>query len=406
MPVSFVVTPDLEASEWSLDSRRIPTSAHDVLRAASADARARPTNAVHQTSVTDEELHTIVPVSNGFVRTALTAYGRHLNLCVRPDDVWLAILTQLSFYVNAHPEDLRQYFVAHEGQKALTIELSKIPDYARMACQFSQMMHENLADSTLLEWIIPDFTTTTLKDRTICSAVMMATLKSYFTFHGGITCGIPSVTLEGTKADWEEIYRRLSRLEELGPEPAYWADMLRPILRRFIDSFDGRHDLEFWKHCIAYRRQEMCGQDDLDGWITAFCVWSTKGKWNSRWTPDRLLQRRSETHAAHTLSESAGSVMAFSESTASSVRKPGRGVLARQYPGRFKSYTLDGVVYPTINMESIPAGYAEVDIVVDEMTYVMLAGHVAFSVSSKEQGGKLDTVSPSPQWFLGPKNLK
>ncbi len=101
---------------------------------------------------------------------------------------------------------------------------------------------------------------------------------SYFVYEGGITCGIPSVTLEGTKSDWEDIHRRLWRLYELGPEPSVWADMLRPILRRFVDAFDGKPDIEFWNH-IAYRDDSICGQDNLSGWITAFCVWSSEGKW-------------------------------------------------------------------------------------------------------------------------------
>ena len=99
--------------------------------------------------------------------------------------------------------------------------------------------------------------------------------------------------------------------------------------------------------------------------------------------------------------------MAFYESNSPHVRKPSKKVLTSHSEWRgFKSYTLDGVEYPTLSMKSIPAGYAEVDIEVDGRTYLMLAGHVAFSVSAKARGGKLDTVSPSPQWFLGPKNMK
>ena len=34
-----------------------------------------------------------------------------------------------------------------------------------------------VVDDTLVEWILPGFTTTTTKDTTACSVVMMATLK-------------------------------------------------------------------------------------------------------------------------------------------------------------------------------------------------------------------------------------
>ena len=57
-----------------------------------------------------------------------------------------------------------------------------------------------------------------------------------------------------------------------------WAEMLRPIIRRFVTAFDGESDITFWSH-VAYRNDQVCGQDDLSGWITAFCVWSHKGMW-------------------------------------------------------------------------------------------------------------------------------
>lgn len=155
-----------------------------------------------------------------------------------------------------------------------------------------------MVDSTLAEWILPDFTTTTIKDSTICSVLMMSTLKAcailplcaftsrsnrsnrYFEYFMGITCGIPTVTLEGTKADWERIVKRLDRLYELGDEPSAWANMLYPILRRFVSAFDGKPDTAFWKH-VVYRQEEYCGQDDLNGWLTAFCVWTNAGKWKA-----------------------------------------------------------------------------------------------------------------------------
>ena len=61
--------------------------------------------------------------------------------------------------------------------------------------------------------------------------------------------------------------------------------MLRPILRRFITAFDGEPDASFWKH-IMYRADELCGKDDLSGWITGFCVWSNKGQWRGGALPE------------------------------------------------------------------------------------------------------------------------
>jgi len=39
----------------------------------------------------------IVPNSNGFVNSLAAAYNQHHDLVIRPDDVWIAILSQFNF---------------------------------------------------------------------------------------------------------------------------------------------------------------------------------------------------------------------------------------------------------------------------------------------------------------------
>lgn len=68
------------------------------------------------------------------------------------------------------------------------------------------------------------------------------------------------------------------------------------------------------------------------------------------------------------------------------------------------SYTLDEVPYFTIEVGSIPAGYAEVDVTVIDYKQSfpcnMIAGHLATMATAKEPGGVLDTIAPAPQWFM------
>lgn len=42
-----------------------------------------------------------------------------LSFGIRPEDVWFAIIAQLSFYINRHAEELRGKFVPFEGEKEL-----------------------------------------------------------------------------------------------------------------------------------------------------------------------------------------------------------------------------------------------------------------------------------------------
>ncbi|KAF9947244.1 hypothetical protein BGZ72_010751 [Mortierella alpina] len=117
---------------------------------------------------------------NGFVDSAMKAYNEHHHLVIRPDDVWIAILSQFSLFVNANAEKLRHLFVAHEGKKELKVTNTGTRytmDFGNMATQMGKLIQEHVIDPSLRKWIIPDFTTTTADDKIISSVIMMSTLK-------------------------------------------------------------------------------------------------------------------------------------------------------------------------------------------------------------------------------------
>lgn len=147
----------------------------------------------------------VIPYSNGFVHGIIRAFQQDLHLVLRPDDVWLAVLVQFSFYVNGHAEELRESFVDHEGREEIEIDMG--PERARTAnidvytARTVEAMKEKLVDPSLTDWLLPQFSTTTQDDRTVAAFVVMSTMKSYFVYvlMGG--CGFPSVTLMGEKED-------------------------------------------------------------------------------------------------------------------------------------------------------------------------------------------------------------
>lgn len=65
----------------------------------------------------------VVPYGSGLIEGIIRAFQQDLHLVLHPDDIWLAITTQLSFYLNAHAKKLRHLFVTHEGQKQLIVDL-------------------------------------------------------------------------------------------------------------------------------------------------------------------------------------------------------------------------------------------------------------------------------------------
>jgi hypothetical protein len=214
----------------------------------------------------------------GLVSTITDAYNHHHALVLRPDDVWLAILVQFNFYVNAHAEELRQHFVAHEGKKEIVVSSD---DITLLPVRMTDEMEKHIVDPDLRQWILPNFSTTTSTDTVVAAVLMMATLKAYFSYTMHMTCGIPRVTLEGEKADWEQILYKAKKLREYGSEPAAWYKLLEPVLTRFVRAFDApdaQENLDFWQKVVNYRNGGS-GPTYLSGWITAFCAFGSEGQW-------------------------------------------------------------------------------------------------------------------------------
>ena len=226
----------------------------------------------------------ILPSNNGFTQTILGAYNQHRALIIRPDDVWLAILVQFSFFVNGNAELLRSQFVSHEGKKELEVRAvgtRYTVDFGHMSRTMVDEIEKNIVDPSLRAWIMLEFSTTTIGDITICSMVMMATLKEYFSYKFTLKCGIPQVTLEGEKKDWENILQRLEKLKDYGVQSIAWYHLLVPVLSRFVEAFDnlnGKENVDFWQK-VAHYEGGGSGPTWLAGWITAFCVFDAQGKW-------------------------------------------------------------------------------------------------------------------------------
>jgi len=343
------------AREWST---KPATSAHTLLQASCPTESSRCKRIV-QSSFTDLTNANICASSNGFVRAVYDAYSHHHHLSIRPEDVWFSILTQLSFHINAHPEELRSSFVAHKDQEKLVVyDVGTIEtvDLGRLAVSLTHEMDKHLVDSDLHNWIMPSFTTTTTTDTITAAIIMMGSMKKYFTYSMSLMCGIPSVTLLGEKEDWVNIRRRLDKLPQFGKEPKQFSLLLSPVLDYFIRSFENVDDpkvVEFWSK-VADRRYGGSGSPSLSGWITAFCFWDDEGK---------LLYRKPQTD-----------IPAWSSD---------------------RGCDLDGTLFHQVDTDKIPDAYVSVPVVVDdnghEFKTRMVAGLVGIAASSS--GEKPDTTN-------------
>ena len=116
------------------------------------------------------------------------------------------------------------------------------------------MIQDNVVDPELRQWILPEFTTAKEQDLVGANIVMMASMQSYFRYICAVCCGLPSVTLLGEKKNYELILQRLDKLDSYGDESTHFAKLLRPVLKRFILSFDEPDSQEvkaFWNRIFT-----------------------------------------------------------------------------------------------------------------------------------------------------------
>ncbi|KAJ4994164.1 hypothetical protein SVAN01_00641 [Stagonosporopsis vannaccii] len=345
MPVT-IATAEHASRTWNVEKASTPTK----LFASTSRSEYRKSKQILQSSFSEEQLQRahLSPSRNGFLYAAYHAYSDHHHLTIRPEDVWFAILSQLNFYINAHAEELRSYFVEHDGQEELTVfavgTIHSV-DFGELAEHMTSLIQKNVKDPDLQSWIMPDFSTTTDSDRAVAAVLMMGAMQKYFSYGVCLTCGIPSVTLLGERDDWEKIYHKLNKLSEFGDEPTTFADLLRPVLRNFIATFDSKPEpsaevLDFWSK-IADRRSGGSGPDYLSGWITAFGMWDEDGK-----------------------------------------------LLRRLYQGDY-SLELEGATYHQLDIDDIPSGFASVPVEVNDNGTIyktkMIAGSFGIQVTSSGQ---------------------
>jgi hypothetical protein len=165
-----------------------------------------------------------------------------------------------------HAEELGHRFVRHTGKEKIEIWR---PDFLPGADNpwpeafeaFSREVGKRVGK--LREFLRCDFTTTGPDERAAGDLMVMDAFQAYFEYELWAGCGIPSITLTGTVADWKSIRNRAALFGEYGLES--WARALDPILRQFVAAAEGQPETEFWRSFFRYHSGS--GPSVMTGWI-------------------------------------------------------------------------------------------------------------------------------------------
>jgi len=222
----------------------------------------------------------MLPSSESFVRGAIQAWGEHLHLIIRPEELWFTILMQMSLYMKAHASEMETIFhVVQPGQDYMFLT-----DYEfyRVIQDFKNEAIKRVRAPWFMDWVYANWTTSSPDDGMAATIIILGQTKLYKGYEGKLRCGIPSITLLGEIDDWKDVASRLARLPAFGAEAAAYQARLEPILRRIVSSFtdpDSAASHHFWQQIVSARpSNSTCGPYKISGWITGFLYWDDEGK--------------------------------------------------------------------------------------------------------------------------------
>jgi len=197
-----------------------------------------------------------------------TAFSQHRPLVLTPDAVWITIAQGVAHHMATQGDRLRSRFVAHQGQLDLlflcrdwvegTPENPWPEAFASWAGQIRDHVGPDVHDS-----LVCDFSTTGPVERAASQIVMMDVFERYFHYVLYGICGIPTVTLEGTPADWQRLTDKAAGLGKF--ELDWWLEHLLPICEQFLEASRGHVDLAHWRSICKLR--EAYGGHIINGWV-------------------------------------------------------------------------------------------------------------------------------------------
>jgi len=193
------------------------------------------------------------------------AFYNHLPLRLSPDAIWITLARGFALHVNEHAERLRHRLVSHVGNEKLVVRRPDfLPGEDNPWPEAFEEFSDQLAGRTggLAALVQADFSTTGPVERAVSHLMAMETFKASFEYILMAGCGIPTITLTGTAADWRRVREKAGAFADYGLED--WIAALDPILAHFERAKAGNADANFWKSMFRYNSGS--GPAVLTGW--------------------------------------------------------------------------------------------------------------------------------------------
>ena len=204
-----------------------------------------------------------------FIEALFLAILDHRPLCLSPDMIWLLICQGVAQHVNVNAERLRSRFVQHEETVEIQVRRhdfikgSPGNPWGEVIHEFSSRVREHIGPAHAL--FVPQFSTTGPVERIAAEIVLLDAMQSYFEYSVNSICGIPTITLEGTVQDWQDLAHRAQAFAEF--DLGWWLTPLQPVLQEFVAAARGEVRPAFWQS--IYKYGGYSGGASITGWSIA-----------------------------------------------------------------------------------------------------------------------------------------
>ena len=238
-----------------------------------------------------------------FVAMVGMAFANHHSIEIYPDDIWLLIMDGIRMHVKNNRDALKGKFVQDGSDTNIVIIDNSLTPQApptawkRNISEIYDTLYLKLPEATKTAFDV-DFSTSTAIDKFVSKTMLMAISSEYYTYTIMTLCGIPQIVIKGKKEDWEKLKSSFDNLANILDMP-WWAEQIDPILNEFVNAFEKKYNMEFWKRIYkdVPAGEESGTVPKINGWITKFFPYIDKmGRelWMIKQMPPEFLESLDE----------------------------------------------------------------------------------------------------------------
>lgn len=192
------------------------------------------------------------------------AYGRHYGVVLSPEILWYTLLSELTLLIAERPDYFRSLFTTKaEGKTNITVHkgASLALPIDQIAAKLRLLVPDGFAD-----WFLPEFSTSTLRSNFATQAAFADAVSPYYSYSMKC-CGLPSVTLLGSKEDWEKLLAHWMYIGEVFNCEEDYFSTVSGIIFSVIRQYD-EVDKQFLQDIFYSERCGSGSDTEVHGWWT------------------------------------------------------------------------------------------------------------------------------------------